>query len=145
MIQLFKEDGTKVESVKTRQELYDYITHLENLRILEALEKNPPKFPQSPWSFTARSREEVAYLLQHNQIQHNIPIMMEAFEKGLGLLEICKGDCNNLIHIILTRDIDVEALKYTWCQDFCKAFGYVLSEVTSPADFNKAEGEHTGG
>jgi hypothetical protein len=138
MILLFER---KIGSFGNYRELYQHITHSENLKLLE----DHPQFAQDPWSFTVYSPERVAQQLQDTQKQYNIPVMWEAFEQKLGLLEICKGDCTKLIQIVLTPDVDVEGLRQSWCQSYCKTRGYALFEVDNPDDSNPSGDEHTGG
>jgi len=59
--------------------------------------------------------------------------------QNVDILEIITG--KTPVFIPVTPDVDVNALEQKWCQDFCKAHGYPLFEVSSPADF-KAGGGH---
>jgi hypothetical protein len=56
------------------------------------------------------------------------------------ILEIINGNVKKPVFIRVTPDVDVGSLQQKWCQNYCKAHGYRLFEVSSPADFKAAAG-----
>jgi hypothetical protein len=105
-------------------ELYKYIRDTENQKMFD----DHPEFKKCPWTFSLFSPERVGILIRNLKKVHKPEILEEAWQKQLGLIEICKGDYNNLTEIILTPDINEEALRKNWCKEYCEAHQLILEE-----------------
>lgn len=60
--------------------------------------------------------------------------------ENFDILEVINGNVKKPVFIRVTPDIDVGSLQQQWCQNYCKAHGYALFEVSSPADFKGTGG-----
>jgi|GEM_PF-1127168 len=54
---------------------------------------------------------------------------LRALEKGLGLVEICRGDYRKIQEIPVTGDVDVEDLKKKFSRDYCGYRRWLLIET----------------
>jgi hypothetical protein len=145
MLILFKKDGTPIQSFTNYaelyrpfanyKELYRYITHEENERLFE----DHPQFSQTLWSFLYFSPQRVSAFLPAVKKKPDGKIFLEAYRLGLGVVEVCEGDLENVRQILVTADVDVEALRKEWCKKYCDAHGYLLSEISSLDDFKGIE------
>ncbi len=52
----------------------------------------------------------------------------EAFENRVGVVEILRGDKNNVTQIPFMSHFDMESLKKNWCLDYCWERGYTVFE-----------------
>ena len=57
------------------------------------------------------------------------PLMLgEAWQKRLMLVEICKGNLNDLKSILVEPGANVAALQKEWCLDYCRAHDMYITE-----------------
>ena len=125
MLNLFKTDGTPVKVFEEYRDLYQYITHAESLKMFET----HPDFGTSAWSFSVLSPERVARLIQTLQKDYDMMLLFEAWDRGLSMLELCEGDDQGIVQILVTPDIDVEKLRNKWCLAWCQAHGLYATET----------------
>jgi hypothetical protein len=101
----------------------NYINSIEKQKILE---------PESKiWSFIRRRYETLYSLYYRNQSFKNFLTRKEreAVEKEMGLVEIVKGNREDITQILFTRNLDIEPLKRDFCKDYCMEYGFNYSEL----------------
>ena len=99
--------------------------HEENFKLFQY----HPQFPKSSWSFTVFSPEGVAELIQTLQKKHDMELLYESWNRELPMLEICKGNYQNIELIPLTPEIDVEAMREDWCKAYCQSQEISVTEI----------------
>jgi hypothetical protein len=118
-------NGSKRKLVfQSYNRLFKYIREMEKQKLLET--------GQRDWNFIIHSNERLArtYLSAVKAFEIFLTSKeQEAYENGLNLLEIYKGDANNPYQIILTSDVNLKEIKKSWCRDYCIENGYTLSEM----------------
>lgn len=111
------------------------VCETENAKAFEA----QAEVDHRSWSFTAYPPERVAHLYHNwkkcfdNPQVH--PGVKEAYEQGLGLLEVCTGDYDNPYYIAIATDLNIEALKKQWHLDYCLFYRLV---TRNPSNREKA-------
>ena len=109
--------------LRSYHELCEHINKIERLKSLETARPR--------WSFVRRKHETLSFVYcKFPKAFEEIftPQEKEAFEKGLSLIEISKGDEKNVDQILLTPQLDTASLKRKWCHDYCVEHGYMISE-----------------
>jgi hypothetical protein len=106
----------------------DYINAIEKRKTLESREEI--------WSFTRRRYETLYSLYYRNPSLRDFLTFKEkeAVEKEMGLVEIVKGDRENIIQFLFRSCLDIEPLKRDWCREYCKIHGLILSEFRLISD-----------
>lgn len=139
MIWFFKLDRAIAGSCKNYDNLLTYITDKEKMKLTEP----HPEFerpPEQAWSFTFFTPQQVSAL--YNTGQPLLTAMIrEAYEKKVGLIEIRQGNPQELIEILVTSDLDIEAIKKQWCCDYCKAHNYLIVENFSHHSSHPAQAQ----
>ena len=125
MLQLSKNDGTLIALFEDYQTLYQHIMHEENFKLFQY----HPQFPKFPWSFIVFSPEGVAELIQTLQKKHDMELLYESWSRELPMLEICKGNYQDIELIPLTPEIDVEAMREDWCKAYCQSQEISVTEI----------------
>lgn len=123
MIEIFNESKGKLV-FQSHNSLFKYIKEAEKQKLLET--------GQRDWSFIIHSHERLSgtYWSAVKALEIFLTSKeQEAYENGLSLLEICKGDHDNPYQIILTPDVNVKEMRKSWCRDYCIENGYTVSEV----------------
>jgi hypothetical protein len=121
MIDIFNEGKGNMESFQSYDALLKHIKAIEKRKFVET--------GQEDWIFTIHSHERLAGFYWNAVKAISILLTekeQDAYENGLNLLEMCKGDQNNSIQIILTPDIDVNEIIKNWCRDYCLNHGYIF-------------------
>ncbi len=126
MIWFFKLDRAIAGSCKNYDNLLTYITDKEKRKLIESHPELEP-LPEQPWSFTFFTPQQVSALYDTGQPLLTAMIK-EAHEKKLGFIEIRQGNPQELIEILVTSEVDIEAIKKQWCFDYCKAHNYLIVE-----------------
>ena len=101
----------------------NYLKDIEKQKILEPGAKKI-------WSFIHR-RYETLYSLYYRHPSFKDFLTQkekEAVEKEIGLLEIVKGNSEDITQILFTRNLDVEPLKRDWSKEYCTEHGFTYSE-----------------
>lgn len=100
----------------------DYINAIERRKALEPEAKI--------WNFIRRRYETLYSLYYRNPSQKDFLTLKEreAVEKEMGLVEIIKGNREDIIQFIFRSYLDIEPLKKDWCKEYCKAHGLIHSE-----------------
>ena len=75
-------------------------------------------------------------------LEHDLEETRKEASKKFDILEIVNGDPKKPVFIPITPDVDIKSLQQQWCQNYCKAQGYALFEVSSPDDFKETGGGH---
>lgn len=119
---ILSKNGNPVSQFKNYRELYRYITSQENAKLL----KGPSGFEQSWWSFLFLSPARIAELIHTLRKEYDEKILMEAQQQQLAIVEICEGNYKDIRQILVTPNINVEALREDWCVDYCDAHGMTV-------------------
>ena len=124
MIEIFNPENETEVMFKNYNFLFEYIKETERKKLIETGETH--------WSFVHRSDKTLS-LLYHRTRKALENFFTEkereAFEKGLSILEMCNGNCENPTQIILTQDINIKEVRKKWCRDYCLEHGYTFSET----------------
>ena len=101
----------------------NYINAIEKQKILEPEVKI--------WSFLYRRYEALYSLYYRSPSFKNLLTEKEkeAVEKEVGILEIVKGNSEDITQILFTRKLDIEPLKRNWCKEYCIEHGFTYSEL----------------
>jgi hypothetical protein len=123
MIEIFNESKEKLE-FESYESLFGYIKK-------QIKDQNPFEEGQEDWNFVVHPSERLS-AVYHSAIKA-IEILLspkeqEAYENGLNLLEMYRGDSDTPTQIVLTNDINVHEMKKSWCRDYCLEHGYTMSE-----------------
>jgi len=123
MIEIFNESKGTL-GFQSYNSLFRHIREIEKEKLLET--------GQMDWNFIIHSNERLSgtYWSAVKALEIFLtPKEQEAYENGLNLLEIWKGDPDNPYQIILTPDVNVKEIKKSWCRDYCIENGYTVCEV----------------
>ena len=116
-------NGTPTEDFESYGELFDCLISTNNVDFHE----DSTSIRDKDWSFTVYPSKQVAALYGHSK--DSPEAMKEAFEDHLPLIEICAGDFNQPLYIVLTPNVDLDYLKKKWCVDYCTWHHIVVREV----------------
>jgi hypothetical protein len=146
MLILFQLPGNHIHALNTYGKLYNH---------LESLERSKGK---GKWIFARHSYQRMLSFYRYIRNQK-----IKILEEGLGetltetanhtiekeegcknpdILEIINGNVKKPVFIPVTPDVDVGTLQKQWCQNYCKAHGFILFEINGPADFKGTGGGH---
>ncbi len=123
MIEIFNENKGTL-GFQSYNSLFKHIREIEKQKLLET--------GQMDWNFIIHSNERLSgtYWSAVKALEIFLTLKeQEAYENGLNLLEIWKGDPDNPYQIILTPDVNVKEIKKSWCRDYCIENGYKVSET----------------
>jgi hypothetical protein len=134
MMQLFEQDGNAIGLFKSFEELSRYINAVENAK----LEDTNSYFPEEIWSFSFFTNKRLSYIYYKILEQSFSKIGKDAFEQGLDLIEISKGDGKEPLQVPVTPDVDIQELKKNWCHDYCDAHGYTLVDYQNNFESHSA-------
>jgi len=81
------------------------------------------------WGFSHYSPEQLKSLCAWVKPKFLTLPQLRALEKGLGLVEICRGDLRKIQEIPITGDLDVEDLKKKFSRDYCGYRRWLLIET----------------
>jgi len=122
MIEIQASNGLQRKLYDGYGDLLDCLMKQENLKLLA----KKPDFRSMNWSFVIHTPKRVAMLHAHQQNPSNI--IREAFENSLPLIEVCTGDHENPVQIVLTPNVNLEYLKKKWCLDYCRFHHLIVRE-----------------
>jgi hypothetical protein len=117
MLTLYRKDGTPIGSFGNFGEVYLHIAHQEELKCRDDHSESWKR----PWSFQVLSPERVGNLINTLNKTYDEGILLEAWNRRLGLIEICEGKYPNVYLRLLEPGVSVEILKEDWCIDYCIA------------------------
>lgn len=150
MLILFDLPYKNVHAFKTYSALYNQLKNVE---------KCPGK---GKWIFARHSWQRMMSCYRYVRNRKLCGQLPETFEQGLekalkraagesagegggsqetDVFEIINGNPKKPVFIPLTPDVDVNALRLEWRQNYCKAHGYILHDVSSLADLKKIGGQ----
>jgi hypothetical protein len=143
MLILFQLPGSHILALNTYGKLYN---HLENL------ERGKGK---GKWIFARHSHQRMLSFYRYIRNQ-KLKIFEEGLQEALteaknkttgkegcknaDILEIVNGNIKKPVFVPVTSDVNVESLQKKWCQNYCKAHGFILFEITGPNDFKGVGG-----
>ena len=119
MIELLPLNATLTIQFENYPELFDYLMTIENLKPLV----KHSNFRYRNWSFTVYSPQQVTILYAYRAFPS--PALKKAFEENLPLIEICAGDYESPLYVVVTPNVDMDSIKKNWCIDYC-AFHHLL-------------------
>jgi len=127
VIKITLNDGEH-RSFTNYHQVCDYINAVEKKRTLESGEET--------WSFVRRRYETLYSMYYRNPSLKDFLTLKEreAVEKEMGLVEIVKGDRENIIQFLFRSCLDIEPLKRDWCREYCKTHELILSEFRLISD-----------
>jgi hypothetical protein len=124
MIDIFNNDNGHIESFQSYDGLLKYIKEIEKEKFIETGKRG--------WDFTIHSRKTLASFYWYAIKALDILLTekeQEAYENGLNLLEMCRGDENNLVQVILTPNVNIREIMKDWCLEYCSSNGFTLIET----------------
>ena len=124
MLKLSKNDGTPIAEFETHQELYQYISDLENGK----LEEVHPESGKTGWSFRVIPPEKVPEIAKYLRKGYDLEVLTRALREKEGIIEMCLGDENNYSLIPASPWVDVEGFRNEFCDDYCHAHKLILTE-----------------
>ena len=125
MIEIFNEIKGSTESFESYDALLRHIKEIEKQKQLETRMENDREF----WNFIIHSNQRLSSVYWRAIKATSILLTekeQDAYENGLNLLEMCKGDQDNPTQIILTPDINLKEITKNWCRDYCLNHGYII-------------------
>ena len=133
MIKIISLTNKKYEFFQNYHELCEHINRTERFTALGT--------GKTPWKFSRCNYEALSFFYSRCPKSFEEVCTSEekeALEKGLGLVEILKGDTNCLTQILCTSDLDILSLKKDWCLDYCREYGYTVLECDGSINLKKA-------
>jgi hypothetical protein len=124
MIKVFNLTTQKHVFFQNYHDLCDHINRIEKFKAL-----GPEK---SGWRFGRRSHEALAFFSSRCPKSFEevcTPQEKEALGKGMGLIELSRGDERPITQILYTPHLDLISLKKAWCLDYFQEQGYAVVEV----------------
>lgn len=134
MIRLLNEACTTIGDFAGYDDLVDHINKTESSRIkllnslnhmlwaLHALD-------QSRWSFIYYKYDFLKTIYSTMKEPPITGIERGALRQGLDLIEVHQGSEGDPLQIPVSRDTDIESLKWDFCLAYCEAHDYTLSET----------------
>lgn len=119
-----------VGSYKNFEDVCDYFMRLEHFKAADRDSFYPGSVPEEKWEFCYYSYEYLHSIC--GDVKRNVQLTKEereAYENGLGLIEVCAGDPQLLQQIPLFPDIDVEELARDWSFDYAWDKNFSLFEL----------------
>ena len=132
MIKITGLTNKKYEFFQNYHDLCEYINKTERFKALGS--------GKTGWKFGRRSFEALSFFGSRCPKSFEelcTPEEKEALVKGLGLIEILKGDEKPLTQILYTQGLDVTSLKREWCFDYCLEHGYTVLECDGTINVKK--------
>jgi hypothetical protein len=117
------------------QNYHDLCEHINRIEKFKALSSE-----KTGWRFSRRSHEALAFFSLRCPTffeEACTPQEKEALEKGLGLIEILRGDATPITQILYTSTLDLIPFKKAWCLDYCREHGYMVVEFEGKASIKK--------
>ena len=124
MLKLSKNDGTPIADFEGSQELYQYISDLENGKPGEG----HPESGKTGWSFRVIPPKKVPEFGKNLTKRYNLENLIRALQEKKGIIEMCLGDENNSSLILASPETDVEGFRKDFCDDYCHAHKLILKE-----------------
>jgi len=123
MIQICSPNRKVIRVIPNGNEFFNHISAGELLA-------DHPEFDETNthWSFVVFPAQRVPDLYLKMKKEFLTPSIRQAFQKELGLIEICQGNYANPTWIPMISDLDIGALKKDWYLAYCTKHGYTLTE-----------------
>ena len=148
MLHLLDENLSQIGSFETYRDLIDYI-HKSRVYKLRFLIYRTYPFDsvldgeEANWRFIYYKHAELKTVYSCMKEPPLTKTEKEAFDQGLDLIEICQDDPARPLQIPVTADVDIQKLQKNWCEAYCKAHRYSITETSG--DKNVPEFPMTGG
>jgi hypothetical protein len=119
-----------VGSYKNFEDVCDYFMRLEHFKAANRGSFYSGSFPEEKWEFSYYSHEHLCAIVGGiEQDAELTKVEWEAYENGIGLIEVCAGDPQMLQQIPLFPDVDVEELARDWSFDYAWDKNFSLFEL----------------
>lgn len=115
MLDIFNSEGQKMAQVPHYEGLFNCLATRENLRLVA----KRPVIAKMAWSFVVYPPDRAASIYARSKAP--CAALVEAYACKLPLIEICTGDYENPQYIAVTSQVDLVALKKSWCLAYCEA------------------------
>ena len=132
MIRLTSLNNKKHLFFQNYHELCEHINRMEKFKSLTS--------EKTGWRFRRRSHEALSFFYSRCPKTFEkvcTPQEKAALERGLGLIEILKGDENSVTQILYTSGLDLIPLKKDWCLEYCLLHGYTAFECEGMSNIKK--------
>lgn len=131
MLNLLNEQHRCIGSFRTYNEVISYIHNSQIYNLVHVNDLYEPlieaiHLKNISWRFIQYKHSElnIIYSCMYKPLLKGIE--KEAFNNGLDLIEIYYGSLIYPIQFAVTPDLDIESLKWEWCQAYCEAHGQKL-------------------
>jgi hypothetical protein len=84
---------------------------------------------KNPWNFLILDANRIAVLLNTLRKPYDHIMLQEAWEKDQTVIDICKGNFQDLQQIVIQSGDQIEDLRQDWCHDYCAAHGFSLTQT----------------
>ena len=122
MILILPLDGRPPKHFETFDELFESVNAAGNSKHVN----QDSDFEQKDWNYKVLTSKQVADLYANSKDPPDA--MKEAIEDKLPLIEICAGDYQKPLYIVLTPNVDMDYLQRKWCIDYCTYHHIVVKE-----------------
>jgi len=117
MLIFFDSKQTKSKPIPNNNEFTHPINHLDNGEEAEVY----TYLSGISWRFDTFTPKHVYGLYYHLRKSSITSTLQEAYEQELGLVEICSGDAENPVQLLITSDLDLEAYQRQWLRAYWQA------------------------
>jgi len=124
MINIINEFNENIMKFDSYTEVCTAFHNIENCKILEDVDGEIFK---NSWGFFLHDKRTLKHL--HDNLTWVPPLLKEAYDREIGLIELCKGDPFNLTQILITPEVDIEKIRKAWCLDYCEEKGWRLEII----------------
>lgn len=136
MLNLLNEQNALIGSFHSYSEIIQYIHHSQ---IYQLSHRNIPGYPSvlppgqkdDCWRFVYYKHSELNIIYSCMKEPPITGLEKEAFDQGLDLIEIHHNNRFNPVQVPVTAKLDIELLKKEWCEAYCDAHGFKLTEFLS--------------
>ena len=119
-----------VGSYKNFEDVCDYFMRLEHFKAADRHSFYSGSVPEEKWEFSYYTHEHLCAIVGGiEQDAELTKVEWEAYENGIGLIEVCAGDPQLLQQIPLFPDVDVEELARDWSFDYAWDKNFSLFEL----------------
>jgi hypothetical protein len=114
MIKLLNKDGSLVGEFEGEDALFRYLQAIANAAGGQEAQR---------WQFTQKPPDGLMALIKEREEASLIYKAWQAYSEERDFIIIGTGNAKKLSLFVVTRDLNVAALKREWCKMYCAAFG----------------------
>ncbi len=134
MLHLLDENLSRIGSFETYGGLIDYIHKSRIFKLRFLIYRTYPfdsvlDGEEANWRFVYYKHAELRTAYSCMKEPPLKETEKEAFDQGLDLIEICQGDPGRPLQIPVTADVNIQQLQQNWCEAYCKAYRYSITET----------------